>query len=169
MAKTEISAFGNFTGTNTQGYVIVGGSNGVEGGKKLLSDIVPVVPEQVQADWEQDDTTQKDYIKNKPDVSNKIESISINNTKLEPDENKNVNIEFSGRWFGTDGDNIYISPSYGGGTGGLKCDSDYDLSVYVDKSTIDIDKTDDGKLYVIYDNDTIVENGRRTRSSQSCS
>lgn len=68
MAKTEISAFGNFTGTNTQGYVIIGGKDGVEGGKKLLSDIVPVVPEQVQADWEQDDDTQKDFIKNKPNI-----------------------------------------------------------------------------------------------------
>lgn len=68
MAKTEISAFGNFTGTNTQGYVIIGGKDGVEGGKKLLSDIVPVVPAQVQADWEQDDDTQKDFIKNKPNI-----------------------------------------------------------------------------------------------------
>jgi hypothetical protein len=30
----------------------------------------PVIPEQVQADWNQDDSTQKDYIKNKPDIEN---------------------------------------------------------------------------------------------------
>lgn len=30
----------------------------------------PVIPEQVQADWNQDDNTQKDYIKNKPDIEN---------------------------------------------------------------------------------------------------
>ena len=39
MAMQEISAFSDFTGTNKQGYVIVGGSNGVEGGKKILADI----------------------------------------------------------------------------------------------------------------------------------
>lgn len=83
MATQEISAFSNFSGTNEQGYVIVGGSNGVEGGKKILSDIVPVVPEQVQADWEQDDDTQKDYIKNKPDIPQIDEETIIIN-----DENK---------------------------------------------------------------------------------
>lgn len=70
MAKQEIREFGDFTGENNQGYIIVGGKTAdIEGGKKLLSDIVPNVPEQVQADWEQDDDTQKDYIKNKPTIT----------------------------------------------------------------------------------------------------
>lgn len=69
MAKQEIREFGDFTGENNQGYIIVGGKTAdVEGGKKLLSDVIPVVPEQVQSDWEQEDDTQKDYIKNKPDI-----------------------------------------------------------------------------------------------------
>lgn len=70
MAKQEIREFGDFTGENNQGYIIVGGKTAdIEGGKKLLSDVIPSVPEQVQSDWEQDDDTQKDYIKNKPTIT----------------------------------------------------------------------------------------------------
>ena len=89
---------------------------------------------------------------------NTINSISIDNTELEPDGNKNVNIGFSGSWLTTDeNNNIYVSPSYGGGTGGLNCNSDYDLSVAVDKSTIGIYHTEGGTLHVICDNDTIYD------------
>ena len=84
MAKQEIREFGDFTGENNQGYIIVGGKTAdIEGGKKLLSDIVPVVPEQVQADWEQDDDTKKDYIKNKPNIP-QIDEVTI----IINDENK---------------------------------------------------------------------------------
>lgn len=42
MAKQEIRDFNDFTGTNSQGYIIVGGKDAsAEGGKKLLSDISP--------------------------------------------------------------------------------------------------------------------------------
>lgn len=34
----------------------------------VLQEEIDNIPEQVQADWEQDDDTQKDYIKNKPDL-----------------------------------------------------------------------------------------------------
>ena len=86
---------------------------------------------------------------------NKIESISIDDTELEPDVNKNVNIELDGRWLHIDEDNcIYVSPSYGEGTGGLHCDSNYGLSVAVDDSTIGI-YHDGGNLHVYYDTDTI--------------
>lgn len=50
MAKQEIREFGDFTGENNQGYIIVGGKTAdIEGGKKLLSDVIPSVP---QADEE---------------------------------------------------------------------------------------------------------------------
>ena len=153
----NIREFDDFEGQD--GYLIVDGlTEDVSGGKKKLSDIVS---EQVQSDWEQDDTTAKDYIKNKPDVSNKIESISIADTELEPDENKNVNIGL-GNWLNIDSNNnLYVIPNFGGGTGGLNCDcdSDYDLSVSVDDSTIGI-YHDGGNLHVICDNDTIYDTNR---------
>lgn len=76
----NIKQFNDFAGED--GYLIVDGlSNEIEGGKKKLSDVKneiiseipepPEPPEQVQADWEQDDDTQKDYIKNKPDIPSK--------------------------------------------------------------------------------------------------
>lgn len=80
----NIKQFNDFAGED--GYLIVDGlSNEVEGGKKKLSDVkneiineIPEPPEQVQANWEQDDDTQKDYIKNKPDIpSNRYERKTI--------------------------------------------------------------------------------------------
>lgn len=67
MAKQEIREFGDFTGENNQGYIIVGGKTAdIEGGKKLLSDIVPVIPEQVNADWNAE--SGKAQILNKPTI-----------------------------------------------------------------------------------------------------
>lgn len=50
MAIKEIREFGDFSGANNEGYIIIGGKTAsVEGGKKLLSDVIPSVP---QADEE---------------------------------------------------------------------------------------------------------------------
>lgn len=40
MANREIRDYNTFSGDNDEGYLIVGGIEGVEGGKKLLSEIV---------------------------------------------------------------------------------------------------------------------------------
>ena len=151
MAIQEISAFSNFSGTNEQGYVIVGGSNGVEGGKKILSDIVPVVPEQVQADWEQDDNTQKDYIKNKPDVSNKIESISIADTKLVPDENKNVNINLTNGGLTLEQCILKINT----GTGGLYV-NDGELDIHCEYPLTNNPSSDGKCIKLSYDDSTLL-------------
>lgn len=86
---------------------------------------------------------------------NKIESISIGDTELEPDENKNVNIKL-GSWLYTDEDNrIFVSPNYGAGTGGLSF-NDGELCVKYDKKTIERDVNNN--LSVNFDNTLTIVN-----------
>ena len=88
---------------------------------------------------------------------NKIESISIGDTELVPDVNKNIDIGL-GNWLDIDSNKkLYVTPNYGDGTGGLAYNAQYgELSVKFDKTTINRDNNDN--LSVHYDDTlTIVD------------
>ena len=158
----NIKQFNDFAGED--GYLIVDGlSNEVEGGKKKLSDVkneiiseIPEPPEQVNADWEQNDDTKKDYIKNKPTVEdgaqvNKIESISIDDTKLVIDENKNVNINIDNGGLEFLNGSLEINT----GTGGLYV-KDGELDVHCKYPIENYSSSDEQDIRLIYDDSTLL-------------
>lgn len=55
--------------------------------------------ENVQSDWNETDNTSDAYIKNKPNLDDfgKIQSISVDGDKITPDQDKNVDIDLSGK------------------------------------------------------------------------
>ena len=145
MAKQEIREFGDFTGENDQGYVIVGGKTAdIEGGKKLLSDIVPVVPEQVNADWNAE--SGKAQILNKPTIPSKTSDLTNDSNFITLND---IPAQAQADWDEKDDS----EPSFiankpfdeVNGSGGLDIIQG-SLVVQIDKKTIK--RTDGGTLYV---------------------
>ena len=157
----NIKQFDDFTGED--GYLVVDGlTDSVPGGKKSLSDVkneiiseVPTPPEQVNADWNAE--SGKAQILNKPTVENgaqvnKIESISIGYTEIEPDENKNVNIDILDGGLDFNNGSLQINA----GTGGLYVKNG-ELDVHCKYPLENYGSTDEHDIRLKYD-DTLTLN-----------